>query len=97
MLRALLAALVVSALVLSPWSATAATGTVPTEAVGTVAAARNQAALRPGSAAGIKDAQGLESGSYWREAGLVIGAFVVIFVLMGVDDDDDDATTTTSQ
>ena len=96
MLRALLAALVVSALVLSPWSATAATGTVPTEAVGTVAAARNQSVLPPGSAAGIKEAQGLESGSYWLEAGLVIGAFVIIFVLMGIDGDDD-ATTTTGQ
>jgi len=84
MFRALLAALVVSAVVLSPWSAT-------------VAAARNQSALPPGSAAGIEEAQGLESSSYWREAGLVIGAFVIIFIVMGVDGDDDEATTTTSQ
>jgi len=84
MFRTLLAALVVSALVLSPWSAT-------------VAAARNQSTLPPGSAAGIEEAQGLESGSYWLEAGLVIGAFVIIFIVMGVDGDDDDATTTTSQ
>ena len=96
MFRTLLAALVVSALVLSPWSATAAPNTVATEAVGTVAAARNQWVLPPGSAAGIKEAQGLERGSYWREAGLVIGAFVIIFIVMGIDDSDE-ATTTTGQ
>ena len=91
--RTLLATLIVSALVLTPWSVTAAGSTVQTEAVGTVAAASNQSPLPPGGAAGIKEAQGLERG-YWLEAGLVIGAFIIIFVLMGIDDSDEATTAT---
>ena len=66
--------------------AAAATGLVPSEAVETVATAPNRPALPPGGAAGIKRAQGIDRG-YWREAGLVIGVFVLIFVLAGIDDD----------
>lgn len=94
MFRALLATLIVSALALSALSATAATSTVQTEAVGIVAAASNPSPLTPGGAAGIKEAQGIGD-SYWLQAGLVIGAFVVIFVLMGIDDSDEATTTTT--
>jgi len=93
MSRTLLATLIVSALALSPWSVTEAGSTAQTEAVGIVAAASNQSPLPPGGAAGIKEAQGIERG-YWLEAGLVIGAFVIIFVLMGIDDSDEETTTT---
>jgi len=93
MSRTLLAALTASALVLSAWPATAATSTVRIEAVGTVAPASNPSPLPPGRAAGIKEAQGIE-GSYWLEAGLVIGAFIVIFVLLGIDDSDEAIATT---
>ena len=92
MSRVLLATLFSSVLVLNAWSATATAASI--EPVRTVAAG-NQPALPPGGAAGIKKAQGLESG-YWREAALVIGAFVVLFLLIGIDDDDhDDVTPTT--
>jgi hypothetical protein len=94
MFRALLATLIVSALALSALSATAATRTARTEAMGTVAAVGNPSPLPPGVAAGIKEAQGIGD-SYWLQAGLVIGAFVVIFVLMGIDDSDEATTTTT--
>jgi len=97
MFRALLATLIVSALVLSAWSATAATGAVRTAAVETVAAAGKQSPLPPGGAAGIEEAQGIEGDSYWLQTGLVIGAFVIIWVLMGIGDDSDEATTTTSR
>jgi hypothetical protein len=94
MMRTLPATLLASALVLGTWSATtAATSTVPTEAAGTLAAS-NQSTLLPGGAAGIKEAQGIESGAYWREAELVIGAFVIVWILMGLDDSDDSTTTT---
>jgi hypothetical protein len=92
--RTLLATLIVSALVLNTWSATAATRTVPTGAVGTVGAASNRSALPPGRAAGIKEAQGIESDSYWRQAAWVIGAFVLVGILMGIDDSDEATTTT---
>jgi hypothetical protein len=62
-----------------------------------VAAASNQPALSPGGAAGIKAAQGLENDRYWWQAGLVIGAFVVVYLLAGIHDDDDEATTTTGR
>ena len=88
------AILIASAMVLSPWHTTAAASTAPTEATSSVAAASNQPALRPGAAAGIREAQGIESGSYWREAGLAIGAFVVIWLLAGIDGSDDPTTTT---
>jgi hypothetical protein len=94
MFRTLLAALIASGLVLNAWSAAAATGTGPTRAVGTVAADTNRSALPPGGAAGIKKAQGIEGDGYWREAALVIGAFVVVFVLLGINDDDETTTTT---
>jgi hypothetical protein len=93
MSRALLAILIVSALVLSTWHATAATIAAPTEAVGRVAAG-NQSALRPGGASGIKEAQGIESSRYWRQAGLVIGAFVIIWLLAGIHESDDAPPTT---
>ena len=95
MVRALLATLIVSALVLSAWSATAAASRVRTEAARTAAAVTNQSPLPPGEAAGIKQAQGLEGDSYWLQAGLVIGAFIIIYVLMGIDDSDEATTTTT--
>jgi hypothetical protein len=88
----LLATLLASALVLNAWSATAAASTQP----GRPVAAGNQPALPAGGAAGIKRAQGLEGGGYWREAALVIGAFVVLFVLIGIDDDDHDEETPTT-
>jgi hypothetical protein len=91
----LLAILIVSALVLSAWHATAATIAAPREAVGSAAPAGNQPALRPGGASGIKEAQGIESRRYWREAGLVIGAFVIIWLLAGIHESDDEATATT--
>ena len=93
MSRVFLAILFASALVLNVWSATAAAGTASIEPVRTVAAG-NQPALPPGGAAGIKEAQGLDG--YWREAALVIGVFIVIFLLMGIhgDDDDEEAPTT---
>ena len=92
MSRGLFAILFASALVLNVWSATAAAGTASLEPVRTVAAG-NQPALPPGGAAGIKKAQGLDG--YWREAALVIGAFVVLFLLIGIDGGDDDETPTT--
>ena len=92
--RTLLATLIVSAFVLNTWSATGATSTVPTEAVGTVGATSNRSVLPPGGAAGIKEAQGIESGTYWRQAALVIGAFVLVGLLMGIDDSDEATTTT---
>jgi hypothetical protein len=85
--------LVASALLLSPWLATAATSTVQTQAVRPVGAASNQSPLPPGGAAGIKEAQGLEGGPYWFEVGLAIGAVIVIWILM--DDQDFETTTTT--
>jgi hypothetical protein len=94
MSRVLLATLFASALVLNAWSATAAAGTASIGPVRTVAAG-NQPALPPGGAAGIKKAQGLEGDGYWREAALVIGAFIVIFLLIGIDGDDDEETPTT--
>ena len=94
MSRTLLATLIVTALVLNAWSAAAGTGMVPAEAVGTVAAANNPSVLPPGGAAGIKQAQGIDF--YWREAGLVIAAFVIVFVVMGIDDNNHDETTTTT-
>ena len=98
MFRTLLASLIVSALMLGAWSATAATSTARTEAVvGTVAPASHQVPLPPGGAAGIKEAQGIESDSYWLQTGLVIGAFVVVWVLMGIDDSDEATTTTTGR
>jgi hypothetical protein len=92
--RTPLAILIVSALVLNTWSATAATRTVPTESVASVAATSNRSALPPGRAAGIKEAQGIESDSYWRQAAWVIGAFVLVGLLMGIDDSDEATTTT---
>ena len=89
--RTSLAILIVSALVLNPWSATA-TGTIPTEAV--VGTASNRSSLPPGGAAGIKEAQGIESDTYWRQAAWVIGAFVLVGLLMGIDDSDETTTTT---
>ena len=94
MSRALPAALIVSALVLGAWSANPATSTVQTEAVGTVAAASNLSPLPPGGAAGIKKAQGNEGDSYWLGAGLVIGAFIIIWVLMDIGDSDEATATT---
>ena len=94
MSRTLLATLIASTLALSDLSATAATSTVQTDAVGIVAAVRNHSPLPPGDAAGIKEAQGIENDSYWLQAGLVIGAFVIIWVLMGIDDSDESTTTT---
>jgi len=94
MSRTLLATLFASALVLNTWSATAAPDTASVEPVRTVAAG-NQSTLPPGRAAGIRKAQGLEGDGYWREAAWVIGAFVVLFLLIGIDDDDHDETTTT--
>ena len=91
MSRVLFAILFASALVLNVWSATAADGPASTEPVRTVAAG-NQPALPPGGAAGIKKAQGLDG--YWREAALVIGAFVIVWLLAGIDDSDEATTTT---
>ena len=95
MSRALLAMLIVSVLALGAVSATAATRTGQTEAVGTVAASSNPSPLPPGVAAGIKEAQGIEGDSYWLQAGLVIGAFILVYVLMGIDDSDEASTTAT--
>ena len=90
----LLAILVVSGLLLNTWSAAAASSPVLTQTTESVGAASNRSALPPGGAAGIKEAQGIESGSYWREAGLVIGAFVIVWLLAGIDDSDEATTTT---
>ena len=95
MFRTLLATLIVSVLVLSAWSATAAASRVRTETARTVAAVSNPSPLPSGDAAGIKEAQGIESDSYWLQAGLVIGAFILIWVLMGIDDSDEATTTAT--
>jgi hypothetical protein len=92
MSRTLLATLIVSALVLN--TANAATSTALAVSMATGAAASNRSALPPGRAAGIKEAQGVESGSYWREATLVIGAFALVAILMGIDDSDEATTTT---
>jgi len=95
MFRALLATLVASTLVFGALSANAATRMVQTEAVGTVAAESNRSPLPPGVAAGIKEAQAIEGDSYWLQAGLVIGAFILVWVLMGIDDSDEAPTTAT--
>ena|SRR5689334_6095174 len=95
MSRTVAAILFASALVLNDWSAAAAPDPAPIPATRTVAAAHNHAALPPGRAAGIKRAQGIESDRYWLEAGLIIGAFVIAFLLAGIDDGSDEAPTTT--
>jgi hypothetical protein len=94
----LAAGIVAGVSVLSAWSATAATTAGrPATPQGT-AAASNQPALSPGGAAGIKKAQGFQNDGYWWQAGLVIGAFVVVYLLAGIQDgDDDNATTTTGR
>jgi len=97
LLRILAAALIANISVLNAWPATAANTGVQTAATQAVAAAPgNQPVLPPGGAAGIKRAQGLENDRYWWQAGLIIGAFVVVFLLAGIDGDDDEATTTAS-
>ena len=95
MSRTVTATLLASALVLSHWSAAAAPDPAPIPAARTVAPAHNHSALPPGRAAGIKKAQGLENDRYWLEAGLIIGAFVIAFLLAGIDDGSDEAPTTT--
>jgi hypothetical protein len=95
MRRRVLATLAASALFLNNWSAAAAPGLVSTDAAGTAAPAHNHSVLAPGGPAGIKKAQGIESDRYWLEAGLVIGAFVIVGLLMGIHEGSDDSGTTT--
>lgn len=99
MSRTLLNSLISTAFLLgnvstSSWPANAASSTVQAGAVQVAAAPSNQSPLPPGGAAGIKEAQGLEGGPHWLEAGLAIGAVIAIWLLMD-DSDFDDATTTT--
>ena len=94
MSRIVSAILLAGALVLNDWSAAAAPDPAPIPPTKTVATARNHAALPPGRAAGIKKAQGIEGDRYWLEAGLIIGAFVIAYLLAGIDGSDEATATT---
>ena len=88
MFRALLATLIVSALVLKRLVCDRRYRLrFGPRRLRTVAAAGKQSPLPPGGAAGIEEAQGIEGDLYWLQTGLVIGAFVIIWVLMGIGDD----------
>jgi len=91
MSRKLTAILVSSALVFgnvstSAWSATDTSNAVQAQTVQTADAAKNQSPLPPGGAAGIKEAQGIES-SPWLGLGLVAGAILIGWLLLDTDDD----------
>lgn len=90
MLRKLMASLVSSALVLGSLSPSALAAPVqagpPT---------KNQSPLPPGSAAGIKQAQGSQVDPLLA-GGIVVGIFVVAALLIGDNDDDDDGPVTTT-
>ena len=97
MSRKLLAVFLSSALAFgtvstSAWSTTAAQGKT-TDVVQTTDAAKNQAPLPPGGAAGIKQAQGTWESSPWVGIGLVVLAVGVAWLLL--DDDDDDSSSGT--
>ena len=83
MLRRLMIGLVSSALVLGSVSTSALSApqvTTPT---------KNQSPLPPGSAAGIKQAQGGQVDPLLA-GGIVVGIFVIAALLIGDNDDDDD-------
>ena len=98
MSRKLMAMLVSSAMVFgsvstSAWSATDISNT-KTQAVQTVATAKNQSPLPAGGAAGIKQAQGVED-SPWLGIGLVAAVVIVAWILLDDDEDDDDSSSGT--
>ena len=99
MSRKLLAVFLSSALAFgtvstSAWSTTAAQ-VKTTDVVQTSDAAKNQAPLPPGGAAGIKQAQGAWENSPWVGIGLVILAVGIAWLLLDDDEDDDDSSSGT--
>jgi hypothetical protein len=90
MLRQLMASLVSSALVLGSVSTNAVSAPAPT-----AASTKNRSPLPPGTAAGIKQAQGSQIDPLLA-GGIVVGIFAVAVLLIGDNDDDDDGATTTT-
>jgi hypothetical protein len=88
MWRQLMASLVSSVLLLGSLSTSALSAPVQ------AAAPTNQSPLPPGSAAGIKQAQGSQVDPLLA-GGIVVGIFVVAALLIGDNDDDDNGPITT--
>ena len=84
MLRTLMVSLVSSALVLG--SVSTSVLSAPAQ---TTAPAKNQSPLPPGSAAGIRQAQGNQVDPLLA-GGIVVGIFVIAALLIGDNDDEDD-------
>jgi hypothetical protein len=99
MSRKLMALLVSSALVFgnvstSAWSATETSNQV-TQAVQAADVTKNQSPLPPGSAAGIKEAQGSWENNPWVGLGLVAAIVIIAWILIDNDDDEEAVSTGT--
>ncbi len=92
MLRQLTALFVAAAIVFGNVGASASTAAgVPIATPPGIA--KNEPPLKPGGAAGIRQAQGIEDVDIWIFSGLILGA--IIWVLVGNDNDDSDSTNGT--
>ena len=91
-LRRLTALFVAGAIVFGNIGANASTASASASASRSTAA-KNAPPLKPGGAAGIRQAQGIEDVDVWIIAGLALGA--IIWVLVGNDNDGSDSTNGT--